>query len=134
MIVCLLVACLTPQQHASVSQARICSDIFSCCHTDRSCRSNFLPHSVSILTPGRPVPALILYCQTQGREATGVPIFKSWYESTWRNPRCKLDWNPGSAAGEADVLTTRTTRPYGAVALKNTMLSKNILYWHRIMD
>ena len=32
--VCLLVACLTSQQQASVSQGRICSDIFTCCHTE----------------------------------------------------------------------------------------------------
>ena len=32
--VCLLVGCLTSQQHASVSQGRICSDNFTCCHTD----------------------------------------------------------------------------------------------------
>ena len=32
--VCWLVACLTSQQQASVSQGRICSDIFTCCHTE----------------------------------------------------------------------------------------------------
>ena len=26
--------CLTSQQHASVSQGRICSDNFTCCHTE----------------------------------------------------------------------------------------------------
>ena len=31
--VCLLVGCLTSQQQASVSQGRICSDNFTCCHT-----------------------------------------------------------------------------------------------------
>ena len=31
---CLLVGCLTSQQHASVSQGRICSDNFTCCHTE----------------------------------------------------------------------------------------------------
>ena len=30
----LFVACLTSQQHASVSQGRICSDNFTCCHTE----------------------------------------------------------------------------------------------------
>ena len=30
----LLVACLTSQQHATVSQGRICSDNFTCCHTE----------------------------------------------------------------------------------------------------
>ena len=29
-----LVGCLTPQQHASVSQGRICSDNLTCCHTE----------------------------------------------------------------------------------------------------
>ena len=28
------VACLTSKQHASVSQGRICSDNFTCCHTE----------------------------------------------------------------------------------------------------
>ena len=30
----LLVACLMSQQHASVSQGRICLDNFTCCHTE----------------------------------------------------------------------------------------------------
>ena len=33
-IVCLFVCYLTSQQHASVSQGRICSDNFTCCHTE----------------------------------------------------------------------------------------------------
>ena len=31
---CLFVGCLTSQQQASVSQGRICSDNFTCCHTE----------------------------------------------------------------------------------------------------
>ena len=30
----LLIGCLMPLQHASVSQGRICSDNFTCCHTE----------------------------------------------------------------------------------------------------
>ena len=30
----LFVGCLTSQQHVSVSQGRICSDNFTCCHTE----------------------------------------------------------------------------------------------------
>ena len=30
----LFVGCLTPQQHASISQGRICSDNYTCCHTE----------------------------------------------------------------------------------------------------
>ena len=33
-VVCLLVGCLTSQQHASVSQGRICTGNFTCCHTE----------------------------------------------------------------------------------------------------
>ena len=32
--VSLLVGCLTSQKHVSVSQGRICSDKFTCCHTE----------------------------------------------------------------------------------------------------
>ena len=32
--VCWLLACLTSQQQASVFQGRICSDNFTCCHTE----------------------------------------------------------------------------------------------------
>ena len=32
--VCLLVACLTSQQHASIYQGRICTDNFTCCHPE----------------------------------------------------------------------------------------------------
>ena len=32
--VCLFVCCSTSQQHASVSQGWICSDKFTCCHTE----------------------------------------------------------------------------------------------------
>ena len=31
---CLFVGCLISQHHACVSQGRICSDNFTCCHTD----------------------------------------------------------------------------------------------------
>ena len=71
---CLLVGCLTSQQHASVSQGQICTDNFTCCHTEIEKLQVKLSTSPShtILTPGRPVPALTLYCQAPGRVATGV--------------------------------------------------------------
>ena len=33
-VVCLCVVCLTSQEQASVSHGRICSDKFTCCHTE----------------------------------------------------------------------------------------------------
>ena len=44
-----LLGSLTSQQHASVSQGRICSDNFIVLpHWDRSCRSNFPSHPVTV--------------------------------------------------------------------------------------
>ena len=46
---CLCASCLTSQQHASVSQGRIYSDNFYMLpHWDRSCRSNFPSHPVTV--------------------------------------------------------------------------------------
>ena len=47
--VCLLVSCLTPQQQASVSRGRTCSDNFTCCHTEvEAADQTFLPHPVTV--------------------------------------------------------------------------------------
>ena len=92
--VCWLLACLASQQHASVSQGRICEDICTCCHTEIEVISNVISHPLSlslslslslppslpplpILTPGRPVPTLTLSRQAPGMVAPGVPIFES---------------------------------------------------------
>ena len=75
--VCLLVGCLTSQQHASVSQGRVCSDNCTCCHTEigvgdqtfHLTQSQYTdPHvpppplhtHARTQTPGQPVPALTL--------------------------------------------------------------------------
>ena len=108
--VCLLVTCLTSQQRASVSQGRICTDNFMCCHTEIEVADLSTSPSHSILTPGRPVPALTLSCQAPGRVATGVPIFKSL---VWLSPEKsshKRDSNPESSVPEADALITRPSR------------------------
>ena len=58
--VVLFVGCLTSQQHASVSQGRICSNNFTCCHTDTEVADQTFHLTQSILTTCRPVPALTL--------------------------------------------------------------------------
>ena len=60
---CLSVGCLTSQQHASVSQGRICSDNFTCCHTEIKVADQTFYLTQSQYTDTGP--------------ATGVPIFKS---------------------------------------------------------
>ena len=57
---CLFVGCLTCQQHAGVSQGRVCSDNFTCCHTEKLQITLSTSPSHSILTPGWPVPAQTL--------------------------------------------------------------------------
>ena len=45
----LLVGCLTSQQHASVSQGRICTDNFTCCHTEIEAADQTFPsHPVTV--------------------------------------------------------------------------------------
>ena len=44
--ICFLLVALTSQQHAIVSQRRICTNKVT--YWDRSCRSNFLPHPVTV--------------------------------------------------------------------------------------
>ena len=53
----LTAGCLTSQQHASISQGRICSDKCTCCHTEmevekknlqKSCGSILLSHPVTL--------------------------------------------------------------------------------------
>ena len=94
-----LVACLTSQQHASVSQGRICSDNFTCCHTETEVADQtFYLTQLKYTNTGPTSPS------------AGVSIFKSL---VWLDPeksRSKRDSNPGSSTLEADALTTRPKR------------------------
>ena len=71
--------------------------------------------SHSILTPGRPVPALTLWRQAPGRVVTGVPIFESL---VWLDPvkiPTQAGFEPGIFRPRGGRLTTRPTRrcPFG---------------------
>ena len=77
---CLLVACLTSQQHAHVPQGWISSDNCTGCHTEIQIKLSISPRH-SIL--GQPVPALTLQHQAPGRVTTGVPVSKSL---VWLDP------------------------------------------------
>ena len=95
---CLFVGCLTSQQHASVSQGRICSDNVMSCHTFHLTQSQYTDTG-----PTSPSADPITSGDWQGShwsanfEVTGMtrPRKKS---------RCKRDSNPGSSALEADAL------------------------------
>ena len=108
----LFVGCLTPQQHASASQGRICTDNFTCCHTEIE-----VADSTFYLTQSQ-------YTDTRPSSPSADPIMPgAWQDSHWnasfevtgmtrprKKSRRKRDSNPGSSALEADALTTRPTR------------------------
>ena len=71
-----LLACLTSQQHASVSQGRICSDNCTCCHTGIQVVDPTFHLTQSQYTDtGSTSPSIDPL--TPGRVVTGVPILKS---------------------------------------------------------
>ena len=98
-VLCLLVSCLTSQQH-SVSQGRICSVNFTWCHTEIEVADQTFHLTQSQYTDTGPTSHRADSI-TPGRVATGVPIFKS---TPKKSPR-KRDSKPGSSALEADALT-----------------------------
>ena len=115
--VCWLVGCLTSQQQASVSQGRICSDNFTCCHTEIE-----VADPTFYLTQSQ-------YTDTGPTSPSADPISPGvWQGSHWsanfevtgmtrprKKSRRNRDSNPGSPALEADALTTRPTRRYTSV-------------------
>ena len=108
----LLVGCLTSQHQASVSQGRICSDNFTCCHTEIE-----VADPTFYLTQSQ-------YTDTGPTSPSAEPITPgAWQGSHWsanfevtgmtrprKKSRRKLDSNPGPSALEVDALTTRPTR------------------------
>ena len=103
LFICWLLACLTSQQHACVSQGRICSESFTCCHTEiKVADTTFYLTQSQYTDTGPTSPSADP--RTPGRVATGVPIFESLVDSTPKKSRRKRDWNPGSSALKADAL------------------------------
>ena len=134
--VCLLVGCLTSQQQASVSQGRICSDNFTCCHTEIE-----VADPTFYLTQSQ-------YTDTGPTSPSADPITPgAWQGSHWtanfevtgmtrprKNRRRKRDSSPGTSALEADALTTRPMRPHEPKSkLKNTCCKPQISRCSQLM-
>ena len=98
----LLVGCLASQQHASVSQGRICVDNLTCCHIEIE-----VADPTFHLTQSQ-------YTDTGPTSPSADPITPgAWQGSRWsagmtrstpKKSRRKRDSNPGSSALEADAL------------------------------
>ena len=108
----MLVGCLTSQQHASVSQGQICTDNFTCCHTETEAADPTFR------------PTQSQYTDTGPTSPSADPITPgAWQGSHWsanvevtgmtrprKKSRRKRDSNPGPSALEADASTTGPTR------------------------
>ena len=102
----MFVGCLTSQQQASVSQGRICSDNFTCCHTEIEVADPtfYLTQSQYIDTgPTSPSADPISPGAWQGSHWE-CQCLSHWYDSTSKKSRRKRDSNPRSSALEADAL------------------------------
>ena len=109
--VCLFVGCLTSQQQASVSQGRICSDNFTCCHTEIE-----VVDQTFYLTQSH-------YTDTGPTRPCSDPITPgAWQGSHWNfnfqvtgmgRPRkipAQAGFEPGTFRSRGGRLTTRPTR------------------------
>ena len=112
-----MVGCLTSQQHASVSQGRICLDKFTCCHTEIEVADQTFHFTQSQYTdtgPTSPSTDPITPDAWQGSHWS-AKFLSHWYDSTpaqagfepgifrsrggrlnhWANEAVQtLDWNP----------------------------------------
>ena len=110
--VCLLVGCLTSQQHASLSHGRICVDNFTCCHTETEVADPTFYLTQSQYTdtgPISPSADLITPGAWQGN------LWSASFQVTGmtrpgKKPRRWRDSNPGPSPLETDALTTRPSR------------------------
>ena len=100
---CLVLACLTSQQHASLSQGPIC-------HTEVEAAEQTCYFTQ--YTDTRPSsPNASLYRQKPDRLAAGVTIFLvTGVTRPEEIPTEKVGIEPGSTTLEADALTTRPTK------------------------
>ena len=102
-----LVGCLTSQQHASVSQGRICSDNFTCCHTEtEAADQNFHLTQSQYADTGPTSPSADPITPGAWQCSRGSANICQWCDSTPEKSRRKRDSNPGSSALEMDSLTT----------------------------
>ena len=110
---CLLVGCLTSQQHASVSQGRVCSDNCTCCHTEIEVADQTFHFTQSQYTDTGPTsPSTDPITPGAWQGSHWYQCLSHWYDSTPKKSRLKQDSNLGPSALEADALTTRPTRRF----------------------
>ena len=109
-----LVGCLTSQLQASVSQGRICSDNFTCCHTEIEVADQTFYLTQSQYTdtgPTSPSADPI----TPGRVATGVPIFESLVRLDPEKILAQAGFEPGTFRSRGGRLNHQANEAVTAV-------------------
>ena len=136
MVGCLL-ACLlnVPATCQCISGMDLLRQFYVLPHWDRSCRSNFLPHPVTVYWHWADQSQRWPY---NARRLTGKPLecqfWSHWYDLTPKKSRRKRDSNPGSSALEADALTTRPIRRSGKMGTAQSVVCwADCPAWHRVM-
>ena len=96
----LFVGCLTSQQHASVSQGRICSDKFKCCHTEIKVADQTFHLTQSQYTDTGPTsPSTDYNARRLAAQPLECQFLCHWYDSTpKKNPGGSGIQNLGSPA------------------------------------
>ena len=102
----MFVGCLTSQQQASVSQGRICSDNFACCHTETELADQTFYLTQSQYTDTGPTSPSVDPITPGVRQGSH---WRANFEVTGmtrprKKSRRKRDLNPGPSALEADAL------------------------------
>ena len=87
-IVSLFAGCLTSQQHASVSQGRICSNIFTCCHTEIEVADQTFYLTQSQYTDTGPI--------SRSADSISAGAWQGSRSANWPNGMTRPQKNPGA--------------------------------------
>ena len=83
----LLVGCLTSQQHARVSQGRICSDNYTCCYTETEVADQAFNLTQTQYTDTRPTsPSTDPITPGTWQSSHMSQFLSHWHDSTWKIP------------------------------------------------
>ena len=126
-----LVACLTSQQHASVSQGRVCSDHCTCCRAERE-----IADPTCYLTQSQNTDTGLISPIADPTLPVGVATWNTNIEVTGMsrpltNPTAKAGLEPRCAALEADAFTSRPTkRSFDGEADSTSSLPPRVMVQH----
>ena len=110
----LLAGCLTSQQHASVSQGRICPDNLTCCHTEMEAADqtfHLIQSQYTDTGPTSPSADPITPGAWQGSHWS-ANFLSHWYDSTPNKIPAQAGFEPGIFRSRGGRLTTRPTRRF----------------------